>query len=121
MYLYIDILFIDNFCIDFCLLAAAIFTVKGRVQFWRVALTALTGTILAIFYTICTLKFHLPSIPDNFIKYGVALLLPSMAVKLKSIKSYILCSCTFVAYMFTLAGLLTALFLYTYFVIGYCL
>lgn len=118
MYLYIDILFIDNFCIDFCLLVAAIYTVKGKINFWRVTLTAFIGTILAIAYTILTARFHLPIWIDVCIKYGVALLLPCMSVKLKTMKSYIICSLTFVAYMFTLAGLLTALFLKTDFVQG---
>lgn len=118
MYIYLDILFIDNFCIDFCLLMAAILTLKGKIKVWRVALTALFGSVLAMLYTICTLKYTLPKPIDIFIKYGVALLLPCIAVKLKSLKSYVLCSLLFVAYMFTLAGLLTALFLKTELVQG---
>ncbi len=118
MYLYIDILFIDNFCIDFCLLVAAIYTVKGKINFWRVTFTALLGTLLAICYTLFTARYNLPKWIDICIKYGVALLLPCISIKLKTVKSYVICSVTFVAYMFTLAGFLTALFLKTDFVQG---
>ncbi len=110
MVVYLDTLILDNFCADAALLYCAVKTVRGDVKFWRIFLTALFGTALAVGYTIFRLYFTVPAAVDIFVKYGVAAVLPLPAAKFKKKRTYALCSLAFVGYMFALAGMLTALF-----------
>lgn len=110
MTVYLDLLFIDNFCADAALLYCAVRTVKGEAKFWRIALTALAGAVLGTGYAVFRLYYILPVPLDLFIKYAVAALLPLTAAKFQKKSSYALCSFAFLAYMFAFAGALTALF-----------
>ena len=110
MIVYLDLLIADNFFADAALLYCAVKTVKGKVSFLRIALTALLGTALGVGYTIFTLYFTVPFAVDCLVKYGVAFLLPLPAAKWKRKRSYLLCALAFVGYMFAFAGMLTALF-----------
>lgn len=107
---YVDLLFLNNFCADGALLYCAVKTVKGEAKLWRIALTALLGAVLGTGYSIFGLYYTLPAALDIFIKYGVAALLPLLAAKFKKKRTYALCSLAFVGYMFAFAGMLTALF-----------
>lgn len=110
MVVYLDTLILDNFCADAALLYCAVKTVKGEAKFWRIFLTALLGTALAVAYTIFRLYFTVPMPVDWLVKYGVAAVLPLPAARFKKKSTYALCSLAFVGYMFALAGMLTALF-----------
>lgn len=110
MVVYLDTLILDNFCADAALLYCAVKTVKGEAKLWRIFLTALFGTALAVGYTVFKLYYTVPAAVDILVKYGVAAVLPLPAAKFKKKRTYALCSLAFVGYMFALAGLLTALF-----------
>ena len=110
MVVYLDTLILDNFCADAALLYCAVKTVKGEAKLWRIFLTALFGTALAVGYTVFKLYYTVPAAVDILIKYGVAAVLPLPAAKFKKKRTYALCSLAFVGYMFALAGMLTALF-----------
>lgn len=110
MVVYLDTLILDNFCADAALLYCAVKTVKGEAKLWRIFLTALFGTALAVGYTVFKLYYTVPAAVDILVKYGVAAVLPLPAAKFKKKRTYALCSLAFVGYMFALAGMLTALF-----------
>ena len=110
MVVYLDLLILDNFCADAALLYCAVRTVKGKAKFWRIALSALLGTILGTGYTILCLYYTVPGAVDFIIKYSVAALLPLPAANFKKKRTYMLCSAAFLGYMFAFAGILTALF-----------
>ncbi len=110
MIVYLDMLILDNFFADAALLYCAVRTVKGEAKFWRIALTALLGTVLGVGYTVFRLYFSLPTAVDWLLKYGVAIVLPLPAARFKRKRTYALCCLAFVGYMFAFAGLLTALF-----------
>ena len=95
MTVYLDLLFIDNFCADAALLYCAVRTVKGEAKFWRIALTALAGAVLGTGYAVFRLYYILPVPLDLFIKYAVAALLPLTAAKFQKKSSYALCSFAF--------------------------
>ena len=110
MTVYLDLIILDNFAADFALLYLAVKTARGEVKLWRLALTALAGTALAVGYTVFTLYYTLPPAVEIFVKYGVAALLPVFASKYKKKSTLAIAVGAFLAYMFALAGLLTALF-----------
>ena len=110
MVVYLDTLILDNFCADAALLYCAVKTVKGEAKLWRIFLTALFGTAIAVGYTVFKLYYTVPAAVDILVKYGVAAVLPLPAAKFKKKRTYALCSLAFVGYMFALAGMLTALF-----------
>ena len=110
MTVYLDLLILDNFVADFALLYLAVKTVKGKARFWRLFATAAFGTLLAVGYTIFNLYYTLPVAVAVFVKYGVAATLPVLAAKYKRKSTTFLAVGAFLAYMFALAGLLTALF-----------
>lgn len=110
MVVYLDTLILDNFCADAALLYCAVKTVKGEAKLWRIFLTALFGTAIAVGYTVFKLYDTVPAAVDLLVKYGVAAVLPLPAAKFKKKRTYALCSLAFVGYMFALAGMLTALF-----------
>ena len=110
MVVYLDTLILDNFCADAALLYCAVKTVKGEAKLWRIFLTALFGTAIAVGYTVFKLYYTVPAAVDILVKYGVAAMLPLPAAKFKKKRTYALCSLAFVGYMFALAGMLTALF-----------
>lgn len=110
MVVYLDTLILDNFCADAALLYCAVKTVKGEAKLWRIFLTALFGTAIAVGYMVFKLYYTVPAAVDILVKYGVAAVLPLPAAKFKKKRTYALCSLAFVGYMFALAGMLTALF-----------
>ena len=110
MVVYLDTLILDNFCADAALLYCAVKTVKGEAKLWRIFLTALFGTAIAVGYMVFKLYYTVPAAVDLLVKYGVAAVLPLPAAKFKKKRTYALCSLAFVGYMFALAGMLTALF-----------
>ena len=110
MVVYLDTLILDNFCADAALLYCAVKTVKGEAKLWRIFLTALFGTAIAVGYMVFKLYYTVPAAVDILVKYGVAAMLPLPAAKFKKKRTYALCSLAFVGYMFALAGMLTALF-----------
>lgn len=110
MVVYLDTLILDNFCADAALLYCAVKTVKGDAKLWRIFLTALFGTAIAVGYMVFKLYYTVPAAVDILVKYGVAAVLPLPAAKFKKKRTYALCSLAFVGYMFALAGMLTALF-----------
>ena len=110
MVVYLDTLILDNFCADAALLYCAVKTVKGEAKLWRIFLTALFGTAIAVGYMVFKLYYTVPAAVDILVKYGVAAVLPLPAAKFKKKRTYALCSLAFVGYMFDLAGMLTALF-----------
>lgn len=110
MVVYLDTLILDNFCADAALLYCAVKTVKGEAKLWRIFLTALFGTAIAVGYMVFNLYYTVPAAVDILVKYGVAAVLPLPAAKFKKKRTYALCSLAFVGYMFALAGMLTALF-----------
>lgn len=110
MVVYLDTLILDNFCADAALLYCAVKTVKGEAKLWRIFLTALFGTAIAVGYMVFKLYYTVPAAVDILVKYGVAAVLPLLAAKFKKKRTYALCSLAFVGYMFALAGMLTALF-----------
>ena len=110
MVVYLDTLILDNFCADAALLYCAVKTVKGEAKLWRIFLTALFGTAIAVGYMVFKLYYTIPAAVDILVKYGVAAVLPLPAAKFKKKRTYALCSLAFVGYMFALAGMLTALF-----------
>lgn len=111
MKVYLDLLFINNFCADAALLYCAVKTVKGETRLWRIALVALAGAVLGTGYAVFKLYYTLPAALDLFMKYAVAALLPAFAASFKKKGTYVLCSLAFVGYMFAFAGMLTALFM----------
>ena len=110
MVVYLDTLILDNFCADAALLYCAVKAVKGEAKLWRIFLTALFGTAIAVGYMVFKLYYTVPAAVDILVKYGVAAVLPLPAAKFKKKRTYALCSLAFVGYMFALAGMLTALF-----------
>lgn len=110
MTVYLDLIILDNFAADFALLYLAVKTARGEVKLWRLALTALAGTALAVGYTVFTLYYTLPLAVEILVKYGVAALLPVLASRYKKKSTLALAVGAFLAFMFALAGLLTALF-----------
>ena len=110
MVVYLDTLILDNFCADAALLYCAVKTVKGEAKLWRIFLTALFGTAIAVGDMVFKLYYTVPAAVDILVKYGVAAVLPLPAAKFKKKRTYALCSLAFVGYMFALAGMLTALF-----------
>ena len=110
MVVYLDTLILDNFCADAALLYCAVKTVKGEAKLWRIFLTALFGTAIAVGYMVFKLYYTVPAAVDILVKYGVAAVLPLPAAKFKKKRTYALCSLAFVGYIFALAGMLTALF-----------
>ena len=57
MTVYLDLLFINNFCADAALLYCAVKTLKGEAKLWRIALTALGGALLGTGYSVFCLYF----------------------------------------------------------------
>ena len=110
MVVYLDTLILDNFCADAALLYCAVKTVKGEAKLWRIFLTALFGTAIAVGYMVFKLYYTVPAAVAMLVRYGVAAVLPLPAAKFKKKRTYALCSLAFVGYMFALAGMLTALF-----------
>ena len=49
---WLDLLFLNNFCADAALLYCAVKTVKGEVRLLRIALTALLGALLGTAYCV---------------------------------------------------------------------
>ena len=110
MTVYLDLLFLDNFCADAALLYCSVKTVKGDVRILRIALTALCGALLGVGYAVFRLYYSLSAPVDYLIKFSVAFVLPLFAVRCKRKRTYLLCSLAFSGYLFAFAGLLTALF-----------
>lgn len=110
MIVYLDLIIIDNFAADYALLYLAVKTVKGKAITWRIALTALLGTALAVAYTIFTLYYIVPKYVEIILKCGVAAALPIIACKTNKKTTLLLCVAAYLAYTFAFAGLLTALF-----------
>lgn len=110
MVVYIDLLFIDNFCADAALLYCAVRTVKGRAKLWRIGIVAFFGAMLGTGYAVFCLYYTLPGFVGFLVKYGVLALLPLPAATFKRKRTYALCSLAFAGYMFAFAGILTALF-----------
>ena len=110
MTVYIDLLFIDNFCADAALLYCAVRTVKGRAKPLRIALVALCGAALGTGYAVFCLYYTLPPAVGFLVKYGVLALLPLPAATFRRKRTYALCSLAFAGYMAAFAGILTALF-----------
>jgi len=110
MIIYLDLLIIDNFTADFALLYLAVKTVKGKVKTWRLALSSLIGTALAVLYAIFTLYYRLPAVVEILVKYGVLMGLAIIACPSTRKKTIPLCVVAYLAYNFAFAGLLTALF-----------
>ena len=52
MVVYLDTHILDNFCADAALLYCAVKTVKGEAKLWRIFLTALFGTAIAVGYMV---------------------------------------------------------------------
>lgn len=102
MTVYLDLIILDNFAADFALLYLAVKTARGEVKLWRLALTALAGTALAVGYTVFTLYYTLPPAVEIFVKYGVAALLPVFASKYKKKSTLAIAVGAFLAYMFAL-------------------
>ena len=110
MVVYVDELFLDNFCADAALLYCAVRTVRGDVSVWRIALAAALGAALGTGYAIFTLYYALPAAVDFLLRWGVLLLLPLPAARYKRAHTCLLCALAFVGYMAAFAGILTALF-----------
>ena len=110
MVVYVDILFLDNFCADAALLYCAVRTVRGEVSWLRIALAAALGAALGTGYAVFCLYFTLPAAVDFLVRWGVLFLLPLPAARYKRAATWLVCSLAFVGYMAAFAGILTALF-----------
>lgn len=110
MTVYLDLLLLNNFCADAALLYCAVRTVKGEARLARICLTALLGAVLGVGYAVFCLYYTLPRPVDLLVRWGVSALLPLLAARFKTKRTYALCSLAFVLYMAAFAGLVTALF-----------
>ena len=81
MVVYVDILFLDNFCADAALLYCAVRTVRGEVSWLRIALAAALGAALGTGYAVFCLYFTVPAAVDFLVRWGVLLLLPLPAAR----------------------------------------
>ncbi len=107
---WLDLLFLNNFCADAALLCCAVKTVKGEVRLLRIALTALLGALLGTAYCVFRLYYTLPRPLELVIEYAVAAALALLSARFKGVRTAALCAIAYIGYMAAFAGILTAVF-----------
>ncbi len=76
MVVYIELAFLENFCLDFLLLLLTVFALRYNPPLWRILLAAAVGAAFAIVYPLLSL----PSPLLEILKLAVGGLLPLVAV-----------------------------------------
>lgn len=109
MVVYIEYAFLENFLLDGALLCLALLFSKSKIRWWRVALSALFGTVFALAYPF----LKLPAALGYLLKFSVGFLLCFIACgRVKTKKEwgrYALTSVLFFVLSFAFGGALTAL------------
>lgn len=106
MQVYVELAFIENFCMDFTLLYCAKAASRNRAKLWRLALASAFGGASAIAFTLLPLG----KIWGTVVKIALGFLIALIACKFTSFKGYLKFSCAFVGFTFLLGGALTAIF-----------
>ncbi len=76
MTVYIELAFLENFCLDFLLLALVAYAVRAATSFWRLFISAAVGGGFAILFPLITL----PAFFKIGLKLSVGALLPWLAI-----------------------------------------
>ncbi|MGN0824497.1 MAG: sigma-E processing peptidase SpoIIGA [Candidatus Coproplasma sp.] len=109
MQIYIEFAIIENFCMDFALLATAKAAVKNPAGYIRIAIASAVGAAFAVCFPLLQLTGALAVV----IKVGLGLLLAAIAGKFNSIKGYLKFALAFSAATFISGGALIAVFTLT--------
>lgn len=106
MQVYIEYALAENFCMDFCLLACAKFTVKNICSYWRIALSSALGACFAVVFPL----FGLSGFFSVALKIISGLALAALAGRFSRFTAFIKFAAAFLGYSFALGGALIAIF-----------
>lgn len=106
MQVYVEYVIIDNLIIDFLLLKLSTKTVQVRSTFFRLSISSLIGTCVAVIMPLFTIN----SILQIIIKVLLAFVMCLISAKTDNLKKHFLNVCFFVLYTFLLGGSIIALF-----------
>ncbi|MCM1438194.1 MAG: sigma-E processing peptidase SpoIIGA [Roseburia sp.] len=106
MQVYVEYALIENFCMDFCLLAAAKALSKNPAKYLRLAAASVLGACFAVVYPL----FNLNGAAGITVKLAAGFGLCALAGKYSSVKGYLKFTALFTAATFLTGGALIALF-----------
>ena len=109
MQIYIEFALIENFCMDFALLATAKAAVKNPAGYIRIAIASCIGAAFAVLFPLLPLK----GVLALFVKVGSGLLLAAIAGRFQSVKGYLKFALAFTAATFLCGGAMIAVFALT--------
>ncbi|MDE7087035.1 MAG: sigma-E processing peptidase SpoIIGA, partial [Clostridia bacterium] len=106
MQVYVEYAFIENFCMDFTLLAAAKAACKNPAKYWRITIASVLGACFAIAFPL----FGLTGAWAVFVKIVAGVGMCALAGKYQSVKGFIKFSALFTAATFLTGGALIGIF-----------
>lgn len=106
MQVYVEYALIENFCMDFTLLAAAKAAAKNPAKYARIAVASVLGACFAVVYPL----FNLSGVLGIAVKIVAGAAMCAVAGKFQSFKGYLKFTAVFTAATFLAGGALIALF-----------
>lgn len=106
MQVYIEYALAENFCMDFCLLACAKFTVKNICTYRRIALASALGACFAVIYPLLPID----GVLSVAVKIISGLALAALAGRFQKFSAFAKFAAAFLGYGFALGGALIAIF-----------
>ncbi|MGN0806751.1 MAG: sigma-E processing peptidase SpoIIGA [Candidatus Coproplasma sp.] len=106
MQIYIEFALIENFCMDFALLAAAKAAVKNPASYIRIAIASVLGAAFAVCFPLLSLS----GVWAVLVKLESGCLIAALAGKFQSFKGYLRFALAFTAVTFISGGALIAVF-----------
>lgn len=106
MQVYAEYAIIENFCMDFTLLAAAKAASKNPAKYWRIALASVLGACFAVVYPLIGLGGAVGII----VKLVAGGAMCALAGKYQTVKGYLKFTAVFTAATFLMGGALIAIF-----------
>ncbi len=106
MQVYAEYAIIENFCMDFTLLAAAKAVSKNPAKYWRIALASVLGACFAVVYPLIGLGGAVGII----VKLVAGAAMCALAGKYQTVKGYLKFTAVFTAATFLTGGALIAVF-----------
>ncbi len=76
MVVYVELAFLENFCLDFLLLALSAYAARGTSPIWRIIIAAAVGGMFALLFPLLSL----PPFLKGALKFSVGALLPLLAL-----------------------------------------
>ena len=106
MSVYVELAFLENFCMDFTLLYCAKLVAKNRAGWKRISVASALGACFAVVFPL----FGLSAVWSVVVKIISGLLLCLVAGRYKSLKSYVKLTSAFLVFSAVLAGALIGIF-----------